>query len=292
MAGKFWTNQEIAFVRENYLKLSNKELSEKLGRTVRSVQHKMEELKYVRPEPQIGDKFGKLTLVEKYIESNGKQNRTIGVFDCDCGKEYHGVLSQVSTGNISACGCMSGSHNAKELIETGKSHTHGMTHTRIYNIWYGMKSRCTNPKSDYNNRYINRGITLCDEWLDFRCFSDWANENGYIDGKDCSLERIDVDGNYCPENCKWIKKLEQAHNRTNSKTISITAFDETKSIYKWVNDNRCNISINALIYRIHAGWEPERAITQPPERERKLGLDKWIRKYRPDIFEEYNKFYE
>lgn len=292
MAGKFWTEEENDFIKNNYLIMKPIEMAEKLNRTVKSVWYRMQLFKLSKPEPQVGDKFGKLTLVEKYVENNGRQNRTMGVFDCDCGKEYRGVLSQVSTGNILSCGCLGGSHNAKELIEKGETFTHGMTNTRIYNIWYGMKNRCTNPKADYQNRYINRGITMCEDWKNFKIFYDWAIKTGYVEQKDCSLERIDIDKNYCPENCKWITWAEQAHNKSNSKNIIITAFNETKSIYAWTNDSRCpQLSVSAIAYRIHAGWEPEKAITQTPERDRKLGLDKWVRKYHPEIIDMYNEFY-
>lgn len=292
MAGKVWLTEEIDFIKNNYINLSPKEMAEKLNRTRKAVWSRMGILGLVKPEPSIGDRFGRLVIRKKYNEHNGKQNKTMALCDCDCGKEYSNVLSQISNGYITGCGCMSGCHNKEEFIKLGKSFTHGLTHTRLYRIWYGMKNRCTNEKSDYQNKYINRGITIHSDWLDFRNFSEWAVSNGYVEGEDCSLERIDVDGNYCPENCKWIEWAKQAHNKSNSNRTIITAFGETKSIYEWVNDDRCNVTVNALSYRIHANWNTERAITQLPERDKKLGFEKWSKKHHPEWLEEYKKFYE
>lgn len=91
---------------------------------------------------------------------------------------------------------------------------HNESFSRIYKIWQGMKQRCQNPK-DYNfKRYGGRGIKVCDEWLDYVKFSEWVKKSNYEDN--LTIERINVNGNYCPENCTWIPLGEQAKNRTNS----------------------------------------------------------------------------
>jgi len=98
-----------------------------------------------------------------------------------------------------------------------RTRKHGMANTRLYAAWCGMKLRCYNSHYKHFDRYGGRGIKVCDEWKNsFEPFRDWALQNGYIEGvsgKEQSLDRIDVDGNYCPENCRWTNFLTQARNR-------------------------------------------------------------------------------
>lgn len=89
---------------------------------------------------------------------------------------------------------------------------HGHRHERLYWVWLGIKQRCTNPKSKDYPHYGGRGIKRCPEWNDYAMFREWAMNNGYAPG--LTIERLDVNGNYCPENCAWIPKAEQGKNTT------------------------------------------------------------------------------
>lgn len=89
---------------------------------------------------------------------------------------------------------------------------HGMAHTRIYQCWSDMKQRCDNPHNQFYYRYGGRGIKICDEWRDFPTFCSWALSHGYRE--DLTIERIDNDGDYCPDNCKWATQQEQSLNKT------------------------------------------------------------------------------
>lgn len=101
-----------------------------------------------------------------------------------------------------------------------RSRTHGMTETRLYKTWCGMKARCTNSNYRHFDRYGGRGISVCPEWeQSFESFRDWAISNGYDEtksGREQSLDRIDVNGNYCPSNCRWVDMLQQARNRADT----------------------------------------------------------------------------
>ena len=108
---------------------------------------------------------------------------------------------------------------AKLIVNSTK---HGMTDTILYKKWCGMKARCFNPHYKRFDRYGGRGITMCEEWLGehgFENFAKWAYSTGYDESKrgyQQSIDRIDIDGNYCPENCKWSDQLEQVKNRSNA----------------------------------------------------------------------------
>ena len=98
--------------------------------------------------------------------------------------------------------------------------THGLTNSRLYGIWSGMKNRCKNPTKAVHKHYVGRGIRVCDEWEnDFMAFYNWAITHGYKD--DLSIDRIDVNGNYEPDNCRWVDDLTQCSNKTNNKYVEI-----------------------------------------------------------------------
>jgi hypothetical protein len=136
---------------------------------------------------------------------------------------------------------------------------HGKRKTRMYRIWSDMKGRCNNPNRAKYARYGGRGITVCDEWMsDFQAFYDWAIKNGYRE--DLTIDRIDNDGNYCPDNCRWITMMEQASNKSTNHFI--THDGQTFTMTEWAR--RIGIPREVLKDRIcRYGWECERALTTP-----------------------------
>jgi hypothetical protein len=137
---------------------------------------------------------------------------------------------------------------------------HGKANTRLFGLWRGILTRCNNPnRSDYKY-YGGRGITVCDEWLhDFQAFYDWAMANGYEEH--LTIDRIDVNGNYCPENCRWVTMQKQSENKSNRRII--LAFGETLSLTQWAN--RTGISKSTIKSRIEKlGWSNEKALTHKP----------------------------
>lgn len=135
---------------------------------------------------------------------------------------------------------------------------HGMAGTRLYRIWIGMKNRCNDPKHVKYDDYGGRGITVCEAWEhNSKAFCDWAMANGYTD--ELTLDRVDVNGNYCPENCRWATWKEQHNNRRNN--IVVTFNGKTQTLPRWAEET--GIDHHKLFMRLSRGWSAERTLTTP-----------------------------
>ncbi len=158
-----------------------------------------------KPIDLTGQRFGRLTV----LEQAGRDSRREATWwcICDCGNKIQVPGYSLRRGNTQSCGCLK--------VDIHK--VHGGYYSRLYKVWFSMKQRCYNPKSkDYKN-YGGRGIIVCDEWLhDFETFRDWALQIGYDENApfgECTIDRIDVNGNYEPCNCRWITIKEQRKNQ-------------------------------------------------------------------------------
>lgn len=191
-----------------------------------------------------GQRFAYL-LVQEFAGSN-KRNESLWLCKCDCGNTKIVRGAKLKEGEVKSCGCM---HYPIK---------HGMTDTRLYHIWRTMKARCTDPNSVKFPYYGARGIKVCDDWLDsFESFCSWSMANGYADK--LSIDRIDNDGNYCPENCRWATREEQANNTRTNRFIDFNG--EKHTIAEWSRIN--GISKAALYHRLERGWSVEDALTVP-----------------------------
>ena len=144
-----------------------------------------------------GERYGKLTVASRGEMSRHGQRQWI--CDCDCGGQTKATAAMLRAGKRGSCSC--GMKRTK----------HGMSHTRLYNIWSGMKSRCRDTRRLGYADYGGRGIFVCNEWLTFVPFMQWAMLNGYKDTLE--IDRIDNDGPYKPNNCRWLTRAENLSNR-------------------------------------------------------------------------------
>lgn len=132
------------------------------------------------------------------------------------------------------------------------------SHHRLYHIWFDMKRRCYQKQNKRWQKYGGRGIKVCTAWLNnFQAFFDWAMANGYAD--DLTIDRIDMDGDYSPENCRWADQFQQANNRSNNHYI--TYHGVTKTMMEWSKE--LNLNYSTLRRRIRAGWDVADAFNRP-----------------------------
>lgn len=145
----------------------------------------------------------------------------------------------------------------------GKHYTHGLTGTRVYKTWESMKARCYNPNDGKYKKYGGRGIKVCDEWLGkdgAKKFAEWAYANGFDENKhqkEQSIDRIDVNGNYEPKNCRFANAKVQANNRTN--TIILEFQGKSQSLQEWADE--LEISESTIRWRLNKGYSTEKALT-------------------------------
>lgn len=160
-----------------------------------------------------GQRFGRLTAVRQLTDGSRKR-KAKWLFQCDCGKEVVSTANAVHTGNTQSCGCLKSEKALSRCMDyiglaQAACITHGRTGSRIYKIYKGMKQRCYNDKNPNYKYYGGKGVMMCAEWMnDPTRFFDWALANGYTDK--LTIDRIDSDGDYCPDNCRFITQSEQA----------------------------------------------------------------------------------
>lgn len=149
---------------------------------------------------------------------------------------------------------------SKHMGSSNPNYKHGLKNTRLFSIWSGMKTRCYNSNSPQFKNYGARGIKICDEWLtDFMNFYNWSMSNGYSDN--LTLDRIDVNGNYEPNNCRWVTSKVQANNRRTNKLIEYNG--EIKTLMEWCEYH--GINYKTVRDRLKRGWAIDKALKYPVE---------------------------
>ena len=196
-----------------------------------------------------GQTFGQLTAVK--IAGRDKHKIILWVCKCNiCGKETIVLGNYLRRGNAKSCGCLK-----KELISKANT-VHGLSRTREFRIWAGIRSRCNDTNSSIYKYYGERGIKICEKWDNFESFlADMGKcpEPGY------SIERLNNDGPYSPENCIWADRKTQARNRTNSRKVTYRG--QILTLAEW--SEILNMRYSVLHCRLQRNWSDERTLTQP-----------------------------
>lgn len=235
MTSSNWTDSEIAFLKEKYLEMTIQEIADSLKKDFYSVKHKIGSLSLSGKNQKWTDEDVK--FLYDNVEMPLKEMSEILGRSVDCIKAKH------------------------RKIGLKKYNNYTVMYKEIYAAWNGIKARCYNPNTESYKNYGGRGISMCDEWKEsFDSFCEWALENGWE--KSLSIERIDNDKWYMPENCRWATRTEQANNRRSN--TFMTAHGETKTLINWSRDDRCKVSYNVLVRRFgEAKLSPEEMLSTP-----------------------------
>jgi hypothetical protein len=173
---------------------------------------------------------------------------------CDCGNHVEVRAGALEGGHTKSCGC----HKLNVLI--ARSTKHGEAHHPLYRVYSNIKTRCTNINSPSYKNYGGRGISIEEPWKsDYRSFFDWAVSSGWRKGLE--IDRIDVNGNYCPSNCRLVTVKQQSRNKRN--TIWITIFGERLSVIEAYEKYTCPVALSTVRWRVQRGWDIYEAFTTP-----------------------------
>jgi len=195
----------------------------------------------------IGQRFGRLVVLTR--SSNTKTGRTRWQCQCDCDNTTVVVSDKLRSGKTKSCGCLQQENRLR-----GRR-THGMTKSREYHIWHGIKARCYNANNPAYSHYGGRGINVCDQWL--QSFENFLKDMGLAPSDKHSIDRIDNNGNYKPSNCRWATFKEQNNNRRDNIFV-----DSITTLKQYCDKNHLPYqTIHARINR--HGWSIERAIRKP-----------------------------
>ena len=220
--------------------------------------------------PQIdmtGKKIGKLTVIEK-----------VGAWDkqiwwrckCECGTEKVISGATLRRGKTQSCGCVYRASRKEVAHKSIAKIKHGDSFGRLYFVWNSMKARCYNPNDTSFSHYGGRGISVCDEWKsDYSAFKTWAIQNGYDETArrgECTIDRIDPDGNYCPSNCRWTNSIVQANNKRCAPHITIN--NETHTPAEW--SRLTGLPRNLIYVRYRNGWAGEELISPQDQHRRRV----------------------
>ncbi|MEI5909421.1 hypothetical protein WAK64_20545 [Bacillus spongiae] len=194
-----------------------------------------------------GERFGKWLVIEKVEGSKPIK----WLCRCDCGKEKEVSQNNLKRGKSSSCGCF-----RKEKLRELKS-VHNCQPEKLYGVWLSMKRRCDLKSSPSYINYGARGIRVVDEWKsDYAVFRDWAFSNGYEEG--LSIDRINNDGNYSPDNCRWVDRRTQNLNKRTNRNITIDGV--TRTVTEW--SEQSGINRKTIQSRINYGWKDEELLTE------------------------------
>lgn len=194
----------------------------------------------------IGLRFGR--LVVQRLDHYNDRHVPYWECQCDCGKTHIVCGTSLTRGYTRSCGCF------HDEMARNRATKHGDTHTGLYYVWQSMLKRCSDLHNKNYKNYGGRGIAVCLDWHDYKEFRSWALKTGYKKG--LSIDRIDNNGNYCPENCRWATRSQQ--NDNTRRTIKIKYHNKTQSLTAWCKE--LGLKRDTIYARIHSyGWPIQKA---------------------------------
>lgn len=200
-----------------------------------------------------GQRFNRLVAV-RMVERDARWNGHKWLFHCDCGSESVISIKSVRSGQTASCGCL----HREGIVRRNTTHGLSSAHSREYRSWKDMRARCNNPRNTDYSSYGGRGITVCERWADFAVFI--GDMGPRPDGH--TLDRIDVNGSYAPENCRWAPATVQAQNKRSNNKITIGV--ETKTLLEWCR--HFGVEHSKARYRLARGWPVERVFSTTDHR--------------------------
>lgn len=191
-----------------------------------------------------------LSRAQDHIYQNGRRD-IVYKCRCDCGNTKDVLAVHLRSGHTKSCGCFRSERTADKMYK------HGDSQSRLFIIWKNMKSRCLNKNRPDYPLYGGRGITVDPKWInDYTVFKQWSLENGYDDN--LSLDRIDVNSGYSPDNCRWVTQKQQCNNTR--RNINVEHNGELHTLKEW--SEIIGIKYGTLVSRISRGWDAEKALTR------------------------------
>ena len=207
-----------------------------------------------------GVQDSRLTVVSRSNNvGSGRKVKAVWLCRCECGNMIEIRADAIRFTTLS-CGCLQKEVASKNVVSAhNHSKTHGDSKSRLYRIWTSMKTRCYNSNHEAYNLYGGRGITVCDEWRDnYIEFEHWAVNNGYA--PNLTIDRIDVDGGYYPDNCRWATPKEQSNNKSNNHAIIVDGI--CHNVTEWANIS--GVNRETIYWRIKHGWDAHDAVYKKP----------------------------
>ena len=204
-----------------------------------------------------GERIGRLTVLAYTGKRTNSGHNAIWLCKCDCGNLIERSSGHLSGKGTQSCGCFARDRMAKLNLK------HGGRGDKLYLVWMDMRRRCRDEKDKNYMNYGGRGIRVCDAWEDYEAFKDWAYSNGYDETasyRTCTIDRIDVNGDYSPENCRWVDSKTQCNNKRNNRLIEFGG--RVQTIAEWARE--LDLSYGMILKRLDAGWSPEDAFCKPP----------------------------
>ena len=215
-----------------------------------------------------GQRFGRLVAIKENGRSKSRQ--VLWLCQCDCGNTHIVPSSQLKNASIRSCGCL-----RSEMV-AAKNYKHGLMDSRLYHVWTSIKDRCYREKNHHYKYYGKRGIRLCDEWQSFENFYTWAINNGYDPDAprgECTIDRINPDGDYEPNNCRWVSNTVQQRNKRNNHYLTYKG--ETHPVTEWAEI--LGMGKGTLETRINKyGWSIERAFNTPVRKCNRSGTNRYL----------------